>query len=329
MVAHDAEKNGFSAKKCSEGEEDLMDLVGGEGPWQRWIFVVGLLSALPDASHNLAMAFFAPSVDHWCSRPLDVNLSVQEWKVTGIPPEDKHCSKYKFLNYREIQEDQLKNVTFKETSKCSSWEYDDSIYKSTVLSEFNLVCDREWLISLSKSVFIAGYFLSATVFVHLSDKFGRKPIIALCNTIALVSAITSLFSTSFLMFAVTRFFLAAGVTGLDNIIYVLMMEVVSPKYRAAYGVGNGFGWVLGIMCLPGVAWFFRHWIYMQITLTLPFIVLLSNWWFLPESPRWLLIHGKSEEAVKIITKAAKRNRFDLPETKVEELISKTKKGSRS
>ncbi|CAL1275450.1 unnamed protein product [Larinioides sclopetarius] len=275
MGVHNVE-NGFSAKK-SETEEDLMDLVGGEGPWQRWIFVMAALSIFPDASQNMAMAFFAPNLDHWCSRPSDVNVSVQEWKATGIPADDMHCSRYRFLNHTNVHEDQLKNSTMKETLVCASWEYDDSLYQSTVLSQFNLVCDREWLISLSKSVYIAGYFLSATVFVYLADKFGRRPIIAMCNTIALVSAIISLFSTSFLMFAVTRFFIAAGVTGLDSIIYVLMMEIISPKYRSAYGIGVNLGWVLGYLCLPGIAWLLRHWIYMQIALTVPFVVLLSTW----------------------------------------------------
>ncbi|CAL1275452.1 unnamed protein product [Larinioides sclopetarius] len=323
MGVHNVE-NGFSAKK-SETEEDLMDLVGGEGPWQRWIFVMAALSIFPDASQNMAMAFFAPNLDHWCSRPSDVNVSVQEWKATGIPADDMHCSRYRFLNHTNVHEDQLKNSTMKETLVCASWEYDDSLYQSTVLSQFNLVCDREWLISLSKSVYIAGYFLSATVFVYLADKFGRRPIIAMCNTIALVSAIISLFSTSFLMFAVTRFFIAAGVTGLDSIIYVLMMEIISPKYRSAYGIGVNLGWVLGYLCLPGIAWLLRHWIYMQIALTVPFVVLLSTWWLLPESPRWLLAHGKTEEAVKILSRAAKRNRFHVSETKLMQMISKTTK----
>ncbi|GBN40828.1 Organic cation transporter protein [Araneus ventricosus] len=324
MVANEVEKNGFSAKK-PEKEEDLMDLAGGEGPWQRWIFVVAVLCALPDASHNMAMSFFAPNLDHWCSRPPNVNVSVEEWKAVAVPPNNTHCSRYKFLNYTNVQEDQFKNTTFEGTLGCDSWEYDDSVYKSTVLSQFNLVCDREWLISLSKSVFIAGYFLSATVFGYLADKFGRRPIIAMCNAIALLSAIISMFSTSFLMFAVTRFFIAAGVTGLDNITYVLMMEIISRKYRSAYGIGVSFGWVLGYLCLPGIAWLFRHWIYMQIALTLPFIILLSNWWLLPESPRWLLAHGKTEKAMKIIERAAKRNGFDVSEHKLKEVISKTTK----
>ncbi|KAF8778842.1 Organic cation transporter protein like [Argiope bruennichi] len=324
MVKQDAEKTAPSSKK-PEKQEDLMDLAGGEGPWQRWIFVVAVLCALPDASHNMAMTFFAPSLDHWCSRPPEVNVTMKEWKAVAIPPDDAHCSRYKFLNDTGFQMDPFKNATSRETLQCDSWEYDDSIYKSTVLSQWNLVCDREWLISLSKSVFIAGYFLSATVFGYLADKFGRRPIIAMCNAIALVSAISSLFSTSFLMFAITRFFIAAGVTGLDNITYVLMMEIISPKYRSAYGIGVNFGWILGYLCLPGIAWLLRDWIYMQIALTLPFIFHLSSWWFLPESPRWLLAHGKTEEAAKIIYKAAKRNGFDLSDVKLNEVISHTTK----
>ncbi|GFQ82164.1 organic cation transporter protein [Trichonephila clavata] len=92
MTVTVSEKNG-SVSKENEQEEDIMDFVGGEGPWQRWLFVIIITCSIPDAGHNFAMSFLAPNLDHWCSRPPDFNVSIEEWKAVALPPNDKHCSR--------------------------------------------------------------------------------------------------------------------------------------------------------------------------------------------------------------------------------------------
>ncbi|GFW33449.1 hypothetical protein TNCV_2796161 [Trichonephila clavipes] len=164
MATLDIEKN--TAPSESGEKEDLMNLVGGDGPWQRWIFVVVVLCSIPDGCHNMAMSFYAPNIDHWCARPTDLNVSVQEWKDVALPPDDQHCSRYKYFNLSDIHNDTKQ----KELIACDSWEYDNSVFVRTVLSEWNLVCDKEWLVSMSKSIFIAGFFISAVIFGYLADR---------------------------------------------------------------------------------------------------------------------------------------------------------------
>ncbi|GBO13853.1 hypothetical protein AVEN_19757-1, partial [Araneus ventricosus] len=127
------------AKKCvssleaAHGKEDLMNLVRGEGPWQRKVLLVCIGIFIPFACHNLAMTFFAPNLDYWCSRPPNSNLTVEEWKEIGLPPDDRHCSRYALV---KVSKRNSLNVSREnETVACDSWEYDDSVYKSTVLGE--------------------------------------------------------------------------------------------------------------------------------------------------------------------------------------------------
>ncbi|GFS73223.1 uncharacterized protein NPIL_426831, partial [Nephila pilipes] len=134
MATKDMEKDS-SSPKTAEKKEDIMDLVRGEGPWQRKILLVIMVIAVPLASHNLAMSFYAPNLDHWCARPPDSNLSVKEWKDLALPPKDQHCSRYKVINFTHQGKDYFDNSTIRETISCDSWEYDDSIYISSVLSE--------------------------------------------------------------------------------------------------------------------------------------------------------------------------------------------------
>ncbi|CAL1299082.1 unnamed protein product [Larinioides sclopetarius] len=330
-MLNDAEKKGQTDHK-DENEEDLMDLVGGDGPWQRWIFLVILLCPIPDASHNMSMSFFAPNIDYWCARPADINISVEQWKAIALPPEDQHCSKYKFINMSNIPEESLYlNNSSGPTITCDSWEYDDSVFASTVLGKFNLVCNREWLISMSKSIFIAGYFVSNIIFGYLSDKIGRRPVIVLSDAIAVIAAVACAFSTSYYMFVICRFFIAAGVLGVDNTIFVLLMEIIGPKHRSAYGMIAQSGWGVGCAILTILAWYLRDWFWIHLAITVPSIILLSSWWLFPESPRWLLTHGKTDEALKVLSKAGKRNGMysNATEAKIKEIIAKSKKEQES
>ncbi|GFQ70041.1 organic cation transporter protein [Trichonephila clavata] len=111
-----------------------------------------------------------------------------------------HQLRYRHLNISDFHQDHFKhNFAKKETIKCDSWEYDSSVYHSTVLSE-DLVCDEDQ--TSPCQIFLAGYFISSTLFSYLADKYGRRLIIAVSNVIALISAVICIFSTSFLMFGI-------------------------------------------------------------------------------------------------------------------------------
>ncbi|KAG8185669.1 hypothetical protein JTE90_008939 [Oedothorax gibbosus] len=297
-------KEGTSPKQPTD---DIFDLVGGDGLWQRCIFLVVLFIAIPSATHNLGMSFMAPNLDHWCARPEGSNWTVREWKELALPESDRKCSRYKDINVTFPLDENYTITRSDDVISCDAWEYDNSFYTSTVVNQWDLVCDKEWLVSLSKSVFMAGLFFSNLIFGQLADTLGRRPTITACCGITVFAAIVCAFSTSFIMFIVTRFFLAIGICGIYNISFVLMMEVIGPAQRSLYGVAFNFGWCIGFVSLPGIAYVLRDWFWIQITLTAPCFVLLVAWWMLPESPRWLMSKGRVDEAQKTLLRAAKTN----------------------
>ncbi|XP_055944696.1 organic cation transporter protein-like isoform X2 [Argiope bruennichi] len=296
-----------SKDDAPEKKLDVFDIVGGDGLWQRCIFLLVLFFSIPAGTHNLVMSFFAPNLDYWCARPEGSNWTLDEWRSIGLPEDDKQCSRYKFVNASYPIDENSTVFRSDEVISCDAWEYDTSLYKSTVLSQWDLVCSREWLVSLSKSVFMAGTFVASLLFGQLADSLGRKPTIIACCAITLFSAVICAFSTSFIMFIVTRFFVSFGISGVYNVSFVLLMELLGPSERSIYGVAINFGWCIGFVSLPGIAWLLRDWFWIQVALTAPCVILLTSWWILPESPRWLMSKGRVDEALKVLNKAAKTN----------------------
>lgn len=106
------------------------------------------------------------------------------------------------------------------------------------------------------------------------------------------------------------------------------MEIVGTKWRAAITVLYQIPFSLGHMSLAGLAYYFRHWQHLQIAITLPSVILLSYWWIVPESPRWLLAFGKQRAACKILQKAANINNIknkDIPDMVKQHCLHQVKK----
>ena len=75
--------------------------------------------------------------------------------------------------------------------------------------QFDLVCDRAWLVPVVSSCYQAGYFVVFFVGI-LGDRFGRKPTLLASMILALVSRVVQIFSPHILVYAVARFIHAAG-----------------------------------------------------------------------------------------------------------------------
>ncbi|RWS22110.1 organic cation transporter protein-like protein, partial [Leptotrombidium deliense] len=187
---------------------------------------------------------------------------------------------------------------------CSSWEYDTSIFQSTIISEWDLVCDRSWLASAASSAYQLGYAVSALLFGYLSDKYGRLPILKIAFILEIVSGFCQALSLSIEMFMISRFFLGVAAYGRYLTGYLLIMECVGCSYRAAISVVISAGWIVGYLLLPALAYLLPHFRYLQITVSSLELISLIWLWQMPESPRWQLTNGHIDDAEYSIKKAA-------------------------
>ncbi|GFS44249.1 organic cation transporter protein [Trichonephila inaurata madagascariensis] len=246
--------------------------------------------------HNFSIIFLAPNMDFHCVQPPSV-------------PHISNASAIAFDNRCEVPQGKNSSVLV----ACTEWEYDTSDTSETIVSEWDLVCSREWLVSLAKSIYMVGFLLSVIIFGQISDLVGRFPTIVVCFTITCVSMFLSLLSNSFSMFFILRFFQAFGRAGASTVGYVLIMEMVGPKHQTEIGIIIQVGWSIGFVTLVGVVWFFRNWFWLQLVISLAFVPFAFSFSILPESPRWLLTRGKIGKLKKLLTKAAAVNGRDVEE----------------
>lgn len=64
--------------------------------------------------------------------------------------------------------------------------------------------------------------------------------------------------------------------------------------------------IVGNFSLPVIAYFERNWRNLQLITGAPWLLVIVYYWFIPESPRWLITVGKKKEAVDILTHIAKK-----------------------
>ncbi|XP_014473977.1 PREDICTED: organic cation transporter protein-like isoform X2 [Dinoponera quadriceps] len=286
-----------NVKRVSNGKDEHIDgdasvdavqtAIGNLGRWQVTVCLAISLVKFPVAWHQLAIVFMAPHQDYNCTKPATTDAQDQ-------------CT-----------------VNVNGTSVgCTEWEYDRSVFPETIISEWNLVCDRTHYANIQQSILMFGVLLGNIIFGSLADRYGRKIPLMVSVVLQLVSGIGCAIVPWFQALLLMKLLSAMATGGTMVTSYVICMEIVGTKWRAAITVLYQIPFSLGHMSLAGLAFWFRYWQHLQLAITLPSVILLSYWWLVPESPRWLLAMGRQRAACEILQKAANINKVenvDIPE----------------
>ena len=158
-------------------------------------------------------------------------------------------------------------------------------------------------VGLAGAVYVAGACLGALFFGQLTDRFGRKKLFMLTLGLYLVATVLTAFSMNPLWYFIARFFTGAGIGGEYAAINSAIDELIPAAYRGRIDVAiNGSFWIgaaggalLTIPLLnPTVIDQAYGWrLAFGLGAILGVGVLLVRR-YVPESPRWLFIHGPSK-----------------------------------
>jgi MFS family permease len=182
-------------------------------------------------------------------------------------------------------------------------------------------------IGQAAALYVAGACVGALFFGWLADRLGRKKLFLI--TLALYIAATTLtaFSGSFLFFAVCRFFTGAGIGGeyaainsaIDELIPARVRGTVDLIINGSFWLGTAAGAALSIVLLndslfaADVGWRLAF----GLGALLGFTILLVRR-NVPESPRWMFIHGRAKDAEALVDDIERQVKESTGETELRE-----------
>jgi MFS family permease len=164
-------------------------------------------------------------------------------------------------------------------------------------------------VGIAASVYLAGAVLGALFFGWLTDRLGRKRLFFITLAVYLVATMATAFTWNLWTFALCRFFTGAGIGGEYTAINSTIQELIPARCRGwtdlvingSFWIGAALGAAGSIVLLdpavidPELGW--RLAFLMGSVLGI-FIFIMRFW--IPESPRWLMTHGRAAEAEAIV-----------------------------
>lgn len=164
-------------------------------------------------------------------------------------------------------------------------------------------------VGFANSAYLAGAVAGALGFGWLTDRIGRKKLFFITLALYLSAAAATAFSWSLASYALFRFLTGAGIGGEYTAINSTIQELVPARYRGwtdliingSFWLGAALGAVCAIVLLdPAVVSQSYGWRIAYFTgAVIGLVVLFMRLW-IPESPRWLMIHGQPERASEIV-----------------------------
>lgn len=303
--------------------DEITAFLGEWGPAQKLIFLLLTVSVIPNGFSPFSIIFVGDTPEHRCSIPGNLNLS-QAWmnrtipQVPGTQVQYSQCSRYRLDVIRSLSEvfpdPDLLNVSGIDEEPClDGWDYSQDQYTSTIISEWDLVCDDTWKEPFATSLYFFGMMIGSGGSGIISDRFGRKIVLFGTMAVQILFNLLLTLSPSWEIFCLINF--CRGIGEMSNYVtaFVLGSEILQKSIRVAFSTfGIGCLYAVGYMMLSFVAYFVRGWRMLILTLSLISLLYIPLWWFIPESPRWLLSKGRVKEAESIIRLMAKKNGITPP-----------------
>lgn len=285
--------------------EKIFRQAGDGGRWQLMMVLLTSYTAFVSSVDTFSLVFKMDAPNHWCLSNVSLTNTCSEQNrclclpvaapgATGAPEEERN-------------------------RECISWRYDTSVYTSTIVTEFDLVCDRAPLRSLVVSLHMIAGLAASLLFGLLGDRLGRSRAGSISIILFIVASFIQTVTSSLSAYLIVSVFTAGAHMGMYCCWYTFCMETVGDQWRSYAGIFWLLPWAIGISSVAVAGWLLRSWWQLQLFVAISAVPMLLCVFLLPESPRWLLEKGRTEQAANAILQIAnfngRRSRIDCDEMK--------------
>ncbi|CAH2070805.1 unnamed protein product, partial [Iphiclides podalirius] len=225
-----------------ESQDYVADAIGTFGPWQAAVCTATVLTRF-----------------------------IVMWNMTSIfflTPE----TVFKCVEFKKSPVEEVANSTCYDS--CLKYAYSNQGLNTTLISDYGLICEWQWLASFAQSIMMFGILIGTMLFGWISD-------------------------------SCFRFITGMATGGALTIPVVYVMEIIDKDHREAASCYLVQPDGLAQASLAVFALLSPTWNIYILGYSVAAIIILILVLFVPESPRWLISHGRIDEAIDVMTKAAK------------------------
>ncbi|KAL3054780.1 hypothetical protein OYC64_017668 [Pagothenia borchgrevinki] len=307
---------------------EILKNIGEFGLFQQ-ITLIAL--CLPNLLQSFVMAsfvFIESDPERHCNTDwilrADSNLTTDEQLNLTLPREDDGTfSKCQMFVPVNGSIGSIREYGLNETTGCKNgWVYSNMLYEATIVTDFDLVCDRANLMELIQALFMVGVIFGSLIFGPFAESFGRKRSTQISAVLVFIFVGAAALCPNVYLYVVCQFFVGAASGGYRINCIVLSTEWIGGSKRSWGACVAQLFAAMGQCILAGVIYAIRHWRLAQLITAANFAVVVIYIWFIPESARWLLSRGRTEEAKQLIIKAAAINKRTVSDSLLEKIAIK-------
>jgi MFS family permease len=292
--------------------DEVFERIGELGPAQWKLLVLLALPAMWAAFHALVTNFIGTDPGWSCS------IDIPDPNSTG--------------NHTMAGAHSLSMLVTDPVKKCQHYENGDCVPQfdteyTSIVTEWELICSRSSYTNLSQSGYFLGLMIGAWMFGSLADTYGRKKIWFITIVGCIVTGIGYGLSIGFLMFVLFRLLFGMMSQAIVVVGYSLLLEVVGASMRSFAATVIQVFFPIGMCILVILAYFIRSWKILCVVISLTGLGFLSLWKLIPESPRWLLVQGREDQARAVLAKIASGNGRQMINNKLKKPTSQASDSS--
>ncbi|XP_069357890.1 organic cation transporter protein-like [Maniola hyperantus] len=316
--------NKKEVKKKLDLDDVLTDELGQLGKYQLWTILLAMFPAIFSAMATGEYIFTTSRIPTRCLIPQCDDENPQyapEWVLNAIPGTSTssfdNCERYQNSSLASGGAGQCPKEWFDSThtEPCEEYVYQNTL---SIVYDFGLAC-QEWKRTQIGSYRTVGSMLMQPITGYISDRWGRRVALIINTFNAGCLGLVRSFVNSYEWFLITEILEAVVGGAAFMSCYILVTELAGPQRRVIAGATMSTIYALGQVTLGLVAWGVPDWRPLTQIIYAPHLLIITYFWIISESVRWLMSKGRYEEAEAILKRVAIINKKSLSDKSLQAL----------
>ncbi|CAI4227069.1 unnamed protein product [Auanema sp. JU1783] len=177
--------------------------------------------------------------------------------------------------------------------------------------EFGLTCQHYFWKEASIIFFTIGAIVTVPITSTLADRIGRRPVLLGSLSITFVVSILAALAPNFESFLLCRFIIGGASDTYISIVAILTCELISTHSRAWISLVYTLAWALGMFYVGLLSLFVHEWRWMYMMNSIPSIFFVLYFYWMPESPHWLVLKKRAKEIKQYIKTSNKWSNCEI------------------